>query len=67
MLWGTRDITSDPTNTHRRNLELAETLFRGVIADLTRLVTVDIAGLEKQLDEAGAPYTPGRIPVWPDR
>jgi len=48
----------------RDNLALTGKLFTPVLADLTTLVTVDIKGLEDKLEAAGAPYTPGRIPVW---
>ena len=62
--WSLQDNTSGPTRTMRDNLALASRLFGPVLADLTTLVTEDIAALEAKLDEAGAPYTPGRIPVW---
>ncbi len=65
VLWGTREITSDPTGTHRANLALADQLFRPVLADLRQLVEKDLAGVELRLTQAGAPYTPGRVPVWP--
>jgi hypothetical protein len=35
--------------------------------ELTRLRTLvetDVARLEKAMEAAGAPWTPGRIPVW---
>jgi hypothetical protein len=34
------------------------------IPKLRRLIETDIRGLEKQLDAAGAPPTPGRVPDW---
>ena len=34
------------------------------IPKLRKLVEVDIRALEKQLDAAGAPPTPGRLPDW---
>ena len=33
-------------------------------ADLKTLVDTDLAALESKLDEAGAPWTPGRFPTW---
>ena len=64
VLWGTREITSDPTQTQRDNLALAGKLFAPLLADLKVLVEKDLADLEQRLDEAGAPFTPGRIPAW---
>jgi hypothetical protein len=34
------------------------------IPKLRKLIEVDIKALEKQLDAAGAPPTPGRLPDW---
>ena len=37
-----------------------------VIGDLRKVVETDLPALHKQLDDAGAPWTPGRkIPDWP--
>ncbi len=64
IFYGVQNNTSGPTRTMRDNLALTGTLFAPVLEDLTKLVTVDIKGLEDRLEAAGAPYTPGRIPVW---
>ena len=32
-----------------------------------QLIEVDLARLEKQMEVAGAPWTPGRIPEWKDQ
>ena len=63
VLWGSREITGDPTQTQRDNLALAGKLFKPMLADLTSLVTTDLTGLEDRLEAAGAPWTPGRVPV----
>ena len=34
---------------------------------IAQLIEVDLARLEKQLEAAGAPWTPGRIPEWKDQ
>ena len=65
VLWGTRDITSDPTTTQRDNLALAGRLFEPVMKELRKLIETDLAAVEKKLTAAGAPYTPGRVPEWP--
>jgi len=64
IFYGVQNNTSGPTQTMRDNLALTGRLFAPVLADLTAVVTVDIKGLEDRLEAAGAPYTPGRIPVW---
>lgn len=61
-LWGT---TSAPTVTHRLNYEIASAEFGAMVADLRRLVETDLRTLENDLEEAGAPWTPGRgVPRW---
>ncbi|MEN8006746.1 MAG: glycosyl hydrolase, partial [Candidatus Krumholzibacteriota bacterium] len=64
IVYGVQNNTSGPTRTMRDNLALTGELFAPVLADLTTLVTVDLKELEDRLEAAGAPYTPGRIPVW---
>jgi photosystem II stability/assembly factor-like uncharacterized protein len=56
--------TSAPTQTHQENYRLAAQAFAPVLAELRRLVEVDLKNLENQLEAAGAPWTPGRVPVW---
>ena len=41
--------------------------FERVLVQLRQLIDVDLARLEKQLESAGAPWTPGRIPEWKDQ
>jgi len=62
---GTRGITTDPTRTQRDELALACELFAPLLADLTALVQTDLPALEERFEAAGAPHTPGRVPVWP--
>ncbi len=63
-MWGTRSITTKPTQTQRESLAVAAGQFGPLLEELRSLVEKDIKGLEDQLEAAGAPYTPGRIPVW---
>ena len=58
---GMWSITSAPTATFRKTLEIAEKQLRTVIADLKSLNN-EIIDVEKQLDQLNAPYTPGRLP-----
>jgi photosystem II stability/assembly factor-like uncharacterized protein len=59
--WAT---TQAPTGTHRRAYEIAAAEFAPVLADLTRLIETDLPALERTADQAGAPWTPGRVPRW---
>lgn len=56
--------TSPPTQTQREGYIYAGTEFEKVLADLKKLVTEDLAAVEKELEAAGAPWTPGRLPEW---
>jgi len=57
--------SSAPTNTHRRNYEIAAEEFETLLADMRALVEVDLKQLEEEMEAAGAPYTPGRrLPDW---
>jgi photosystem II stability/assembly factor-like uncharacterized protein len=54
--------TIKPTATQLANYELANSEFAPVLARLRKLVEVDLPRFEKELDAAGAPLTPGRLP-----
>ncbi len=64
VMWGTRSITSAPTQTQQESLAVAASQFGPLLEELRNLVEKDIKDLEARLEAAGAPYTPGRIPVW---
>ncbi|MDX2474644.1 MAG: glycosyl hydrolase [Candidatus Krumholzibacteria bacterium] len=64
IMWTSRDITSPPTATMRKNMEIAAGQFGPLLQELTALVVTDLKSLEDRLEAAGAPHTPGRIPVW---
>jgi hypothetical protein len=51
-----------PTITHQRQYQIASELFGAELPKLKELVETEIVALEKELERAGAPYTPGRIP-----
>jgi hypothetical protein len=54
--------TAPPTATHQEALELARTEATTMIEKLRKLIDVDLAAVEKQLNTLGAPWTPGRVP-----
>jgi len=56
--------TSAPTTTHTESLAIAEKQIVPLLERLRKAVEVDLASIEKQLNAAGAPWTPGRIPDW---
>jgi hypothetical protein len=59
-LWST---TSTTTGTFKRAYADANSDFEAVLADI-REVDTWIKSLEQMLEQAGAPYTPGRFPEW---
>jgi hypothetical protein len=61
-LWST---TAGPTGTYQRVFEEARAAFGKVLADL-RTVHARAQAFEDRLEKQGAPYTPGRMPVWED-
>jgi hypothetical protein len=62
-----RMSTARPTQTQQAQYIAAAQDFEGVLVQLRQLMEVDLARLEKQLEAAGAPWTPGRIPEWKDQ
>ena len=59
-----RRSLSKPTTTDRETYAIAGQEFAAELAKLRQLVDVDLKALEKALDVAGAPGTPGRLPEW---
>ena len=57
--------TAPPTATHRESLAIAQQQTGPLIDRLHKLIEVDLANVEKQMNERGAPWTPGRIPEVP--
>jgi hypothetical protein len=54
-LWG-------PTTTHEQVLAIASEEFAAVLGRLRTLLDTDTPALERDMERAGAPWTPGRIP-----
>jgi hypothetical protein len=57
---GNRRSTYGPTATHRRSLELARERYAELQTELSAVIEVEMPALERQLDDAGVPWTPGR-------
>ncbi len=64
VVYGNWTVTSAPTTTHRRGYEIAAEAFAEWLPGLRRLVEEDLPAVEAELEAAGAPWTPGRVPVW---
>jgi hypothetical protein len=56
--------SSHPTKTSMEQYQIGSDELAVQIPRLRKLIDVDIRNLEKQLDAAGAPPTPGRLPDW---
>lgn len=56
--WSTR---MNPTDTQRRNIEIAEGDLLELERDLAALIAGELAAVEQALVDAGAPWTPRRI------
>jgi photosystem II stability/assembly factor-like uncharacterized protein len=61
LSWGTMTA---PTRTQEAAYRYAAQAFAPVLDALRQLVEVDLKRLEDQLEAAGAPWTPGHVPLW---
>jgi photosystem II stability/assembly factor-like uncharacterized protein len=64
IVWGQWTSTSAPTSTNRDAYRFASETFEPVLDGLRQLVEVDLHELEAEMEAAGAPWTPGRVPRW---
>jgi hypothetical protein len=62
-----RMSTARPTQTQLNQYAAAAQDFEQTLAQLRQLIEGDLSRLEKQMEAAGAPWTPGRIPEWKDQ
>jgi hypothetical protein len=67
VLEGERFALAKPTQSHVDDYNIAAAEFAGELNALHTLVEVDLAKLEKDMEAAGAPWTPGRVPSWTDK
>jgi photosystem II stability/assembly factor-like uncharacterized protein len=56
-----------PTQTQTEQYNIAAEEFKTVMAKLKTLLETELPKLEKSLEAAGAPWTPGRLPEWSDK
>ncbi len=64
ILYGFWRSTSAPTQTMRDQYKIAGDEFSPQLAELKQLIEVDLNTLKKTLEQSGAPWTPGRVPMW---
>ncbi|HLF15542.1 MAG TPA: glycosyl hydrolase [Bacteroidota bacterium] len=56
--------TSAPTQTQLRAYEIAGEEFTPQLANLKAVIGDDLKRIEAAMENAGAPWTPGRVPEW---
>ncbi len=64
---GERFSLAKPTQSHIDSYNIAAAEFAEQLAKLHTLVEVDLTKLEKDMEAAGAPWTPGRVPEWSEK
>jgi photosystem II stability/assembly factor-like uncharacterized protein len=64
IMEGERFAITRPTQTHMDAYAIASAEFAQQLANLRTLIQVDEPKLEKDMEAAGAPWTPGRVPEW---
>ncbi len=57
-------VSSAATRTWQEDYNIAAAEFAPVLEDIRKTLGVDLKGLEDQLENLGAPWTPGRLPTW---
>ena len=60
MMMGAMGSTEGPTGTHRQQYDIIAAEYGEVIGELKQVVERDLPALNRKLDAAGAPWTPGR-------
>jgi photosystem II stability/assembly factor-like uncharacterized protein len=67
VMEGERFSLAKPTQSHIDSYSIAATEFAEELAKLHTLVDVDFTKLEKDMEAAGTPWTPGRVPEWSEK
>jgi photosystem II stability/assembly factor-like uncharacterized protein len=67
IMEGERFALTKPTQTHIDDYNIAAGEFTEQLSRVHALVEVDLAKLEKDMEGAGAPWTPGRVPEWSEK
>ncbi len=67
IMEGERFSLAKPTQSHIDQYNIGAAEFSDVLGKLRTLVDTDLAKLEKDMEAAGAPWTPGRVPEWSEK
>jgi photosystem II stability/assembly factor-like uncharacterized protein len=67
IIEGERFALVRPTQSHVNDYNIAAAEFTEQLGKLHGLVEVDLSKLEKDMESAGAPWTPGRLPEWSEK
>jgi len=67
VMEGERFSLAKPTQSHVDSYNTAAGEFAEQLGKLRTLVEVDLTKLEKDMEAAGAPWTPGRVPEWSEK
>ena len=67
VMEGERFSLAKPTQSHLDSYNIAAAEFAEQLGKLRTLVEVDLHKLEKDMEAAGAPWTPGRVPDWSEK
>jgi photosystem II stability/assembly factor-like uncharacterized protein len=67
IMEGERFALARPTQSHINDYNIAAAEFAEQLTRLHALVEVDLSRLEKDMEAAGAPWTPGRVPDWSEK
>ncbi len=67
IIEGERFSMQRPTQSDIDSYGIAAGEFGDQLAKLRTLVDVELAKLEKDMEAAGAPWTPGRVPEWTEK
>lgn len=64
MTWVHYRSTSGITQSQRDQFDILKEEFPPVLEELRAIFETGLPAIEAELEKIGAPYTPGRIPVW---
>jgi photosystem II stability/assembly factor-like uncharacterized protein len=67
VMEGERFSLAKPTQSHVDSYNIAAAEFAEQLGKLRTLVEADLTKLEKDMEAAGAPWTPGRVPEWSEK
>jgi hypothetical protein len=64
MTQGFWSSTASPTGTSKKAYDIAADEFTELYASLRQIAEHDVPAVDKELEQMGAPWTPGRLPDW---